>query len=294
MNDQAGVEPVWVSHVRRSGTRAGRCRPALTRMGAWARRQWSSIILTGTGWTVLVGAARLEQASDELAAVSIATGALLVVLGALHHRGLSGGAGALTVSVPPDPSGEITKRIAERVSQPTADDLADDETDDAARYLLGERALAEMVLRPRPPLDDCRGQVWLLSEQEGVLFGILEPGHPGHVTFAPGEGAVGRCWVEEAYVIAEGDAVVSTDMGLDAEKIARYADVTAAAAVPVFNAVGAKIAVLSMSTRAPQTHLGSRAGIEHMVFLAEVTARVLVDLFKWFDDGRVGRPQEDT
>lgn len=265
----------------------------LSSLWPWISRQWASVVLVGTGWSVLVGAVRLEQASDALAGGSIAIGSLLVVLGALHHRGMRGGAGPLNVSVPPEPAGETTKRIAERSRQPTPEELADDETDDAARYLLGERALEQFVLTPAPPLNDCRGQVWLFDDNKEILYGILEPGHPGNVTFAPGEGAVGRSWVEEAYVIAEGEAVVSRDLGLDAAKIDRYADVTAAAAVPVFNAGGEKLAVLSMSSQDPDTQLGSEEGLQHLLFLAEVTARVLVDLFKWFDEGIVQDPEEE-
>jgi hypothetical protein len=289
-----GPSPTHPTAVERGRTpRHARARRPLRWVWAWIRRQWSSVVLVGTGWTVLVGAARLDQDSDELAGISLAVGALLVVIGALHHRGLSGSAGPLNVSVPPDPSGEITKRIAERPDQPTAEELADDETDDAARYLLGERSLRDMVLRPAEPLSDCRGQVWLFDDDLHVLYGILEPGHPGDVTFAPGEGAVGRSWVEGQYVIAEGEDVVSPEFGLDAEKIARYADLTAAAAVSVFNAAGRRIAVLSMSSRSSATQLGSAGALEHMVFLSEVTARVLVDLFKWFDDGSVEASEED-
>ena len=244
-------------------------------------------MLLGTGWLMLGGGVRFEQASDELAGVTFGLGTLLVILGALHHRGLTAGGGGVTASVPPEPSGDVTKRLASREKLPTADELGDDETDEATSYWLGEDILERYVLAPDDPIADCRGQVWQYDSESGVLYGMLQPGHPGVVTFVPGEGAVGLCWERQEYVIAEGDDVVSADFGLDATKAARYADVTAVAAVPITSASGRMIGVLSMSSRDPATRLASDDALQHMIFLAEIAARVLVDLFKWFNDGTV-------
>lgn len=64
------------------------------------------------------------------------------------------------------------------------------------------------------------------------------------------------------------------------------------AAVPVLNAAGQRIAVLSMAARGADARLHGDDAFQQLVFLSVVAARVLVDLFKWFDDGRV-RIEED-
>ncbi len=252
-------------------------------------RGWSSIVLCGTGWAMLVGGTRLGQGSDELAGVVLGLGTLLVTLGALHHRGFRGGAGpqGVNVEVPPDPAAATTARLAELQSTP-AEGLAEDEADDGTRWYLAEEILTTEVLRPRhPSINDCRGQVWLHDPEIDALVGILHPGHDGEMSpFEPGQGAVGRAWEEGRYVAAAGpDVTNSSEFKLTREQQARYADLTAAAAMPVTNTAGRRIAVLSMSSASPDTRLTTDEGIDGLAFLSEVVARVLVDLLKWFDDG---------
>jgi hypothetical protein len=237
---------------------------------------------------MLVGAVRLEQESDELAGAVFALATLLVVLGALHHRGLRGGAGpqGVNVEVPPDPAAATTARLAE-LERPPPEGLADDEADDGTRLYLADEILKAEVLQPRQPnLDDCRGQVWLYDPDLKSLVGILEPGHDGKMSpFEPGQGAVGRAWKEGRYIVAAGEDVTNDKaFNLSAAQRERYRDLTAAAAMPVTNAAGRQMAVLSMSSTNPETRLTTDEGIDAMAFLSEVVARVLIDLLKWFDD----------
>lgn len=269
-------------------------RPAgsLAAVGRWVARQWTSIVLIGTGWALMGGAVRFDQASDELAGGAFGLGTLLVIIGALHHRGLSAGGPGVTASVPPDPAGEATRRLAELEGAPSVEDIGADDTDDAALLYVAERMLELEVLRPGPPLADCRGQVWLFDPQRQLLYPILEPSHVGLVEFAVGQGAVGRAWRDGGYVTAVGESVRDDTFDLNDEQQERYADLAAAAAIRVENEAGAPIAVLSMSTRDPASRLGEEEGVERLIFLRDVVARVLVDLLKWFSD-TLSEPKED-
>jgi hypothetical protein len=252
---------------------------------AWAARQWVSIVLIGTGWALMIGAVRLDQASDELATATLALGALLVALGCLHHRGFKGTAGpqGLKVDVPPAPD-PATARLAELPAVP-ADALSEDEADEGALFLIGMTTLTTRVLHPLAPLDDCRGQVWLFDSNAEALTGILEPGHEGTVSFEIGQGAVGRAWAENIYVLASGEAVINDpSFRLTEQHRDRFSNLTAAAAMPVTNAAGDLIAVVSLSSTSQETLLETEVGLEFMIFASELVARVLVDIFKWFDD----------
>lgn len=252
------------------------------------RRQWTSIVLTGSGWGLWIGAARLEPSSDELAGGCIAAGTILVLVGALHHRGLkaawSGASGSVELPPAPPADGGTTLELARSDELPGPDDIGDDQADDVVRYFLGQHILETFVLHPDAPLAGCRGQVWLHDLAADNLYPILTPGHDGYEFFQVGQGAVGKAWATGRFFIAEGDAVSDASFGLTAAQQARYADLTAAAALPITASDGRLIGVLSMSTRAPDTRLGTAEGLEQMVLLAEMAARVLVNLFQWYPD----------
>jgi hypothetical protein len=263
-------------------------------MRSWLQRQWTSVVLIGTGWIVIVAGVVQKPARDGFAVVCVVAGLLLVAIGALHHRGIQGSAGptGLQVSVPPESPPQAIARLATLPHYPQPDALPEDETSDLARVFLGNQVLDSMIRRPGPPLDDCVAQVWLFDADEGVLRGILEPDRPGEPVFRPGQGAVGMAWETGSYVIAEGDSVRDDTFGLTDEMQRRYADMAVALAVPVTNEAGETIAALSAGTRNPQSELAHEAGLDHLLYLSELVARVLIDLFMWFDDGYPDRPQE--
>lgn len=66
-----------------------------------------------------------------------------------------------------------------------------------------------------------------------------------------------------------------------------FRDLTAVASLPVANAAGMVIGVLTASTTAPHgpASLSSKDAYYDMLSRALSLARVLVDLLKWFDDG---------
>jgi len=150
----------------------------------------------------------------------------------------------------------------------------------------GSRLLEDLLGEPDEALTDCAMQLSLYDDHDRALLPVLKPGAPGPSPgFLPGQGATGRAWATGEYVTVEGDAVSDGTYNLTSEQAERYKDLRAVAAMPVTNAVGRVIAVLSAATRDAQSQLLTDGGFEQLVFLAEGVARVLVDLLKWFEDG---------
>ena len=165
-------------------------------------------------------------------------------------------------------------------------EIGEHEEDDATRWLLADRLFEQLFLAPAPPLADCRFQLYLYDPDEGLLVPILRPGHPGpSPAFAPHQGTVGQAWATGEYVVATGPAVWDATFGLSDEQKRRYGDVTVVASVPVTNAAGRLIGVVSGSSTSDTSALATTDGLEAQIFLAEAAARVLVDLLKWFSDG---------
>ena len=94
----------------------------------------------------------------------------------------------------------------------------------------------------------------------------------------------GTAWATGTYAIAEGLETSDATFSLSAEKQNRYSDLAVVAAMPVTNAAGHVLAVLSAASDDPDAELRSEAGMESLVALADAAARVLVDLLKWFAD----------
>ena len=108
----------------------------------------------------------------------------------------------------------------------------------------------------------------------------------------PGHGATGTAWARRSYVYVEGDAVSDATHGLTPDQQARYKDLVAVAATPVFNSSGWIIGVLTASSMSENHGLDTDEGRQDLTLAALLVSRLLVDLFKWFDDAddAVGRP----
>ena len=157
---------------------------------------------------------------------------------------------------------------------------------DTHRVALANDVLAMLTSPRNGPLAGCSFQLYLFDIVEQLLLPVLQPGHPGpSPRFALGEGVAGTAWATGADAIAEGGETSDETFALAAEKQARYSDLAVVAAMPVTNAAGQVLAVLSAASDDPDTELRSEAGMEALVALADAVARVLVDLLKWFGDG---------
>jgi hypothetical protein len=161
-----------------------------------------------------------------------------------------------------------------------------DQVVDVHRTALASDVLTLLTEPREGPLVGCAFQLYLYDADEHMLLPALEPGHSQpSPAFRVGEGVTGTAWRSGEFAIAEGREVSDGTFSLSAEKQARYADLSAVAAMPVTNAAGEVIAVLSAATSDPESGLTTDEGFESLVALADSFARVLVDLLKWFSDG---------
>ena len=188
---------------------------------------------------------------------------------------------------------ELEQRAAESTTELSASPSAvqspafpdSDQVVDVHRAVLGYDVIT-FLTRPREgPLAGCGFQLYLFDADQHMLLPVLEPTHaapsPG---FRVGEGVAGKAWESGEFTIAEGREASDETFALSADKQARYTDLAVVAAMPVTNAGGRVIAVLSASATDPQSGLGTDEAFEDLVALADAIARVLVDLLKWFSD----------
>jgi len=228
-----------------------------------------------------------REGRDGFASASLAMGTFLVVVGALHHRilkakfGPTGGEVELQAQ-----ARQVTARLAEAPEASLPEMLGPDEQDDATRWVLATRLFDQLLQEPDDALEGCALQLYLYDTHQDALLPVLMPGHAGpSPEFLPDQGATGRAWKTGEFVTAEGAAVWDETFDLSPDQQERYKNLAAVAAMPVTNATGQVIAVLSAATEDPQSRLLTDEGFEQFVFLAEAVARVLVDLLKWFVDG---------
>lgn len=252
---------------------------------------WRSPPLQMGGGCLLFGAALAIPGSRNGTAVAfLLVGMFLVCAQVFGSRllkaklGLAPGVEASFELAEAQEARDVTTAIA--VTEEPVGEIGPDEEDDATRWLLAELLLSQLLLSPVDPLADCRFQLYLYDPDREVLLPILEPGHPGPSPgFAPHQGTVGEAWATNDYVIATGSAVSDDTFGLTPEQQMRYQDTAVAAAVPVTNAAGRVIGVVSGASRQELSRLATQEGLAIQIFLAEAVALILVDLLKWFSDG---------
>ena len=95
-----------------------------------------------------------------------------------------------------------------------------------------------------------------------------------------GQGVTGKAWERKDYVIARGNQLTDPMYRLTQEQEERNADLQVVAAMPVANARGRMIAVLTASSTEDDGWLASDEGWVQHSGLADVVARVLVDVLK--------------
>jgi len=156
---------------------------------------------------------------------------------------------------------------------------------DVHRVALANEVVSFLTHPRDGPLVGCAFQLYLFDVDADLIVPVLEPGHPGPSPgFAVGEGAVGKAWETGGYAIAEGAEASDESFALSGDKQVRYTDVAVVAAMPVTNAAGRVISVLSAASTDAHCALRTDEGLEALVALADAIARVLVDLLKWFTD----------
>lgn len=172
-----------------------------------------------------------------------------------------------------------------------AEPLEEDELVVMARTALGGEAI-DALLRPSEDgeLAQCKLRLYLLDREAQLLVPIVQTGEPSPPSvelFRPGCGATGTAFARGEGVFVAGPAVADATYGLTPEQQLHFRDLTAVASLPVFNAAGDVLGVLTASTKAPDgpERLSSEDGYYEMLSRALGLARALVDLLQWFDDG---------
>ena len=244
-----------------------------------------AVVLAVVG-CVLIAAGLVDERD---AATRLTVGAGLLLAGAFFGRLRRAKVGPTGAEIELDQQArEVTTQLAVESAPATSGPfpLPDaGQVVDTHRVALANDVMAMLTSPQGGPLVGCSFQLYLFDADEELLLPVLQPGHPGPSPgFAIGEGVAGTAWATGAYAVAEGVQASDETFALSAEKRSRYADLAVVAAVPVVNASGRVLAVLSAASADPDSELRGDTGMEALVAVAEAVARVLVDLLKWFTD----------
>lgn len=268
-------------------------RRAVGRLSQFAARHWPSLILATTGTAYFVAGIVQSPARGGFAVALVSWGGGCLVLSAFAPR---------LTELEIGPKGMKGKLHSEREqsagllagAKSPADDgepLEEDELVVMARTALAGEAI-DALLRPAEDGDlaPCKLRLYLLDKEAQLLVPIVQTGEPSAPSvefFRPGCGATGTAFVRGERVLVAGPAVADATYGLTSEQQVHFQDLTAVASLPIFNAAGDVIGVLTASTKDPDgpERLSSENGYYEMLSRALALARVLVDLLQWFDDG---------
>lgn len=157
----------------------------------------------------------------------------------------------------------------------------------AARLALARRLASDMLLSPSEvgPLAGCKFHLFLYDEETDRLLPALEPEDPdGSRGWAIGQGATGLAYQRERYVLVTGSEVSNEALGLTQDQQRRYAYLQLVAAMPVKNAGGRTIGVLTASSSDLSGEAATDIGYDEHLQLSVLIARVLVDLLHWYGD----------
>lgn len=172
-----------------------------------------------------------------------------------------------------------TSRIFERKSAAVGS-VVDTARATAAQMLLGDllEPGSDSVLR------GCELDLYLHDEDVGLLAPMRRPGRREAEKWLPGDGVIGHAWSTGELVYVESGPVHNAARALPEDRQMRLAQLTPNVAAPVVNAEGRTIAVLAATTGEEVCCPTSDEAVEEMLAIAELVARVLVDLLRWNDD----------
>ena len=211
-------------------------------------------------------------------------GSGLVVLGVVLPRLRNAEVGPATgfkLTLADEAQREVSTGIAE------ADGVAPVEVDQviaATRVLLASETLGRLLAPDTGPLAGSWLHLYLFDEQRNLLLPAFEGRPSPSQGWRPGAGAVGEAWATGEFVLVEGEEVSDGTYGLTPAQQHRARNLALVAAMPVTNAGGEVLAVLSGSSDDPDGPLGTTEGFDALLLVAQEVARVLVDLLQWFSD----------
>jgi hypothetical protein len=198
-------------------------------------------------------------------------------------------------------SGEATARYAGAGYGEAGEPPVHDAVVDAARYLGAELLLGHLDAIGSGSLRGVNLRLYLPDDAGDVLAPVLrESPEDDSEVWRRGEGVVGQCWQRDEIVVARGPEVREGLSALPPRRSRRYSLLAIVVAVPVRNAEGRPIGVLSASSRDPDSGLDSPEAAGDLFGAAAVCARILVDLLGWANDQPADRavravePGDDT
>ena len=257
-------------------------------MGAATRRLANAEIgrpyaaLVGSG--VVVAGLGLSSGRNTVASTAIVAGSVLVVLGALvpWFRRVSWKHGELEIEHPEIRKAQAAQDLAERQSGPGLR-LHSGEDVDAARLYSARVALKAIygdAAAYVPAFEQCEFRLFMFDEQRSPLVASVRPLDQLAVgrEWRPGEGATGVAYESGEYVVAVGDQTHDETFNLDASAQMAFAHLTEVAAMPLANASGRAVGVLSVPHSTEKTILNTPEGYEAHARAAAAATRVVVDL----------------
>jgi hypothetical protein len=156
-----------------------------------------------------------------------------------------------------------------------------------ARYTAADLFIRRMRAHPGGALEASHLHLYLPDETGLMLVPAFEAdraGRGGSDWWQVGQGIVGRAWRDGEALTARGEEIMQSIADLPPAQRQRYAGLAVVAAVPVLNAAGRPIAVLSASSSEPDSRLDGPEGVEALVTHADAIARLIVDLLGWESD----------
>ncbi len=152
------------------------------------------------------------------------------------------------------------------------------------RELAGARLIEALLTRTGLP-EHYGFRLYLYDEDAERLLPSYESTSPQLLaTWPPGVGVTGRAWSTGEYEVARGQAVSDETFGLSPEQQERYRRLQVVAAMPVRSVRNEVIAVLTGSSEVDDGVLVSPAGKDRHAELADVVARVLIDVLQLTSD----------
>lgn len=168
---------------------------------------------------------------------------------------------------------EQSRQVDELVGAPLAQR-------DEQRELAGLRALRAVLTDQSSPLARIDFRLFMYDQDQKLLLPVFEEVADNSEGWPVGSGATGRAYESGEYVPVTGAAISDGSYGLLPEQRQMYAALTVVAAMPVRNARGKTIAVLTGSSDeqdGPNLLVGDDGKAEHLV-LAQICSRLIIDV----------------
>ncbi len=249
-------------------------------------RLYAAVVGSGMVVAACLIASRLGSATHTM----IVGGATLVGLGTLTPwlRRVGWGKASAVFEDPELQRARLSKEISEEQSQNRLS-IKMQESLDAARYFaatLAAQAIFADAQEADPRFNVCQLRFFMYDNRQERLFAVLRPNQPdeGQRGWKLREGVTGMAYATGEFQLAIDTATHDGTYNLDEDRQKRYAHLTEVAAMPVMNAQGGVIGVLSASHDTDNRILATDDWRRTHQAAADALARVVVDLLGWHSD----------